>query len=202
MTRSFKLHPSKTRRRIVAGAMVAALSATLAGAALVTAAENGPDWLTVDSWSAGAASATTVRLYVTTDAAILRQADQFIADNLITGFAWADLDTGTALVATIHPNPLVGRDSKQRPDAWHVHTVQLGGGATGLDDFCLVGVLSSPTAGLRIQGSTMSIDIAASRLPDAGSGPISFEDFDTAVGFTVHQDGGCTDTGLGVRLRY
>ena len=68
------------------------------------------------------------------------------------GIAWADLDLGTAVVATIHP--MLGRDSHQRLDAWHVHTVQLTGGATAPNDFCLVAVSSTPNAGIQIQGST------------------------------------------------
>lgn len=53
----------------------------------------------------------------------------------------------------------------------------------------------------RIQGSTITVNLAASKLPDAGSGPISVGDIDAAVGFTVHGgDAGC-GTGLGVRIR-
>src|SRR6185369_4249211 len=97
-------------------------------------------------------------------------------DNAIVGLAWADLATGTALVATIHP--VIGRDSNQRPDQWHLHTVQLGGGATAPNDFCLVAVTSTPTAGISIQGSTFTARIAASALP------VSIGELDAAVGFT------------------
>ena len=60
-------------------------------------------------------------------------------------------------------------------------------------------VLSTPTAGIRIQGDTMTIDLAASKLPLGGD--VSIDDLDAAVGFTVHGgDAGCA-TGLGVRIR-
>jgi len=191
-------HPLSTRRKGV-GAIATALAANLAFAAIVAGAQAGPSYLAVSGWSAGGIGPNLVRLSATTNGAIPKRADQFINDNVIVGIAWADLGTGTALVATIHPT--LGRDSNQRPDGWHLHTVQLAGGATGANDFCLVSVNSTPTAGIAIQGSSMTINLAASKLPDAGSGPISVGDLDAAVGFTVHGgDAGCA-TGLGVRVR-
>ena len=189
-------HSSTVRGRH-AGAAVVALAASLALSTVVAGAEAGPAYLAVNSWSADAVSQMTVRVSASTNAAIPRHADNFIAGNAIVGLAWADLGTGTALVATIHP--AIGRDSKQLKDGWHVHTVQLGGGATAPNDFCLVAVLTTPTAGIRIQGDTMTIDLAASKLPLGGD--VSVGDLDAAVGFTVHGgDAGC-DTGLGVRVR-
>ena len=177
--------------RLVRG-IVAAVALNLACAALVAASEPGPGYLAVDSWSAAAVSNNTVRLSVTTDGAIPKSPDEFISSNAIVGLAWADLDTGKALVATIHP--VIGRDSHQRPDQWHLHTVQLTGGATSPNDFCLVAVTSTPTAGIRMQGSTMSVDLAADKLP------VPVGDLDGAVGFTVHGDGAC-GSGFGVRVR-
>lgn len=189
-------HPRVGRRRagtVTTRALVVALVATLAPAALAAASEAGPGYLAVDAWSAQAVSAQTVRLSATTLGAIPKRADLFISENVISGIAWADLGTGTALVATIHP--ALGRDSNQRPDSWHLHTVQLADGATAPNNFCLVAVLTTPTAGIRIQGSTMTIDLAASKLP------VPAIAIDAAVGFTVHAgDTGC-DTGLGVRVR-
>lgn len=173
-------------------AIVGALAANLAFAAIVAGSQAGPGYITVDDWSADAASSNTVRLSATTNGSIPKQPDGFINGNAIVGIAWADLGTGTALVATIHP--AIGRDSNQRPDQWHLHTVRLTGGATAPNDFCLVTVATTPTAGLRIQGSTMTIDIAADELP------VPFGDLDAAVGFTVHGDGAC-GSGFGVRLR-
>jgi len=183
----------------LARGIAAGLVLNLAIASMVAASQPGPAYLAVTSWSADAVGANGVRLSATTDGLIPKQPDDFIGGTAIVGIAWADLDTGTALVATIHP--VIGRDSNQRPDQWHVHTVQLGGGATEPNDFCLVAVLTTPTAGIRIKGSTISINMDASNLPDAGSGPISVGDLDAAVGFTVHGgDAGCA-TGLGVRVR-
>jgi hypothetical protein len=180
-----------------AGAAVVALAGSLALSTVVAGAQAGPAYLAVDGWSAEAVSSQTVRVSASTNAAIPRQADEFIAGNAIVGLAWADLDTGTALVATIHP--AIGRDSKQLKDGWHVHTVQLAGGATAPNDFCLVAVLTTPTAGIRIQDDTMTIDLAAAKLPLDGD--VAIDDLDAAAGFTVHGgDTGC-DTGLGVRVR-
>jgi hypothetical protein len=189
-------HGSTVRGRH-AGAAVVALAASLALSTVVAGAQAGPAYLAVSDWSANAVSPVTVRLSATTNAAIPRTADDFIAGNAIVGLAWADLGTGTALVATIHP--AIGRDSKQLKDGWHLHTVQLAGGATAPNDFCLVAVLTTPTAGIRIQGDTMTIDLAASKLPLGGD--VSIEDLDAAVGFTVHGGDAACDTGLGVRVR-
>ena len=184
-----------TIRRTGARAAGMAIAANLALAAVVAGSQAGPSYLAVGDWSARALSPNTVRVSATTNGAIPKRADQFINDNVIVGIAWADLGTGTALVATIHPT--LGRDSNQRPDSWHLHTVQLAGGATAPNDFCLVSVNSTPTAGIAIQGDTMTINVAASSLPDG----VSVGDIDAAVGFTVHGgDAGCA-TGLGVQVR-
>ena len=191
------LSPRSTVRGRHAGAAVVALAASLALSSVVAGAQAGPAYLAVSDWSADAVGTGPVRLSATTNGAIPKQADDFITGNVIVGIAWADLGTGTALVATIHPS--LGRDSHQRKDGWHLHTVQLAGGATAPNDFCLVAVLSTPTAGIRIQGDTMTIDLAASKLPLGGD--VSIDDLDAAVGFTVHGgDAGCA-TGLGVRVR-
>jgi hypothetical protein len=180
-----------------AGAVIVALAASLALSTVVAGAQAGPSYLAVADWSAEAVSQNTVRLSATTNGEIPRRVDDFIAGNVIVGIAWADLGTGTALVATIHP--ALGRDSKQLKDGWHLHTVRLAGGATAPNDFCLVEVMTTPTAGIRIQGDTLKIDLAAAKLPLGGD--VSIDDLDAAVGFTVHPgDAGC-GTGLGVRVR-
>lgn len=181
-------HSPRIARGIAAGLIL-----NLACAALVAASQSGPGYIAVDSWTKAAVSNNTVRLSATTNGSIPKSPDGFISDNAIVGIAWADLGSGTALVATIHP--VIGRDSHQRPDQWHLHTVQLAGGATAPNDFCLEAVVTTPTAGIRIQGSTMTIDLAADKLP------VPYGDLDAAVGFTVHGgDAGC-ETGLGVRIR-
>jgi len=190
MTRRFKVAAT--------AALGTALAFGAVGAAM--AAQPGPAYLAVGTWSAEAQGQNSVVLTATTNGDIPRMTDAFIASQIIVGIAWADLGTGTALVATIHPT--LGRDSFQRPDAWHLHTVQLTGGATAPNDFCLVAVASTPTAGIQIQGSTMSVYVRASEMPVAGGSPISPAAIDAAVGFTVHGgDAGCTATGLGVRVR-
>ena len=96
-------------------------------------------------------------------------------------------------MATIHP--LLGRDSHQRPDTWHVHTVRLTGGATAPNDFCLVQVASTPAAGVRIVGSSVIVRLRGSAMPVGAAA------LDASVGFTVHAgDAGCA-SGLGVRVR-
>ena len=189
-------HRSTVRGRH-AGAAVIALAASLALSTVVAGAQAGPTYLAVTDWSAGALSGNVVQLSATTNGTIPRRADDFIAGNVIVGIAWADLRSGTAVVATIHP--ALGRDSKQLKDGWHLHTVQLAGGATAPNDFCLVEVMTTPTAGIRVQGDTLTINLAASKLPLGGA--ISIDALDAAVGFTVHPgDTGCA-TGLGVRVR-
>ena len=189
-----------TRRFKVAATAVLGTALAFGAVSAAMAIEAGPAYLAVQSWSADAQGQNSVRLSATTTGDIPRLTDAFIASQIIVGIAWADLGTGTAVVATIHPT--LGRDSFQRPDAWHLHTVQLTGGATGLNDFCLVAVASTPTAGIQIQGSTMRVNLRASEMPVAGGGPISAAAIDAAVGFTVHGgDAGCTATGLGVRVR-
>jgi hypothetical protein len=186
-----------TSRSLIHGGFAGAIAVLLV-AGTVLASQPGPDYLAVQSFSAAARNANSVQLSATTDGAIPRQADAFIGSELIVGIAWADLGTGTAVVATIHP--LLGRDSNQRPDAWHLHTVQLGGGATAPNDFCLVAVLSTPTAGIQISGSTISVNLPAWQMPVSGGSLVSADDIDAAVGFTVHSgDAGCA-TGLGVRI--
>lgn len=189
--------PIRRSARSMAAA-VAVLAATFVSATLAAATQAGPPYLAVGGWSAVALNGNIVSLSATTNGTIPKVADEFITENAITGIAWADLGTGTGLVATIHPS--FGRDSHQRKDGWHLHTVQLGGGATAPNDFCLVAVLSTPTAGIAIKGDTMSINLDASAMPDAGNGPISIDALDAAVGFTVHGDGAC-GSGFGVRIR-
>jgi hypothetical protein len=174
-------------------------AASLVFTSVVIAAQPGPDYLAVQSFSVEAPNANLVRLSATAQADIPTHADAFIDGNVIVGIAWADLDSGTAVVATIHP--ALGRDSHQRKDGWHIHTVQLGAGATAPNDFCLVEVLTTPTAGIQLFGSTVKVNISASDLPVAGGAVIAAADLDAAVGFTVHPgDAGCA-TGLGVRVR-
>ncbi len=180
---------STTRRTAILATTVGVV-ANLAFAALVAGSQAGPGYLAVEDWSAGGQGQNSVRLSVTTDGAIPKQPDGFIGGVKIAGFAWADLATGRALVATIHP--VAGRDSNQRPAGWHLHTVTLTGG-TGASDFCVVSIDSTPTAGINIQGSALSINI------NRGSMPVGPSAIDVATGFFVQDDLACASD-LGVVL--
>lgn len=177
------------RKLGIALASVAALFAAVIGFAV--AAAPGPDYLEVASWNAAAKNGNTARLAATTKAAIPRHPDTFIRSNPVVGIGWVDLQTSKAFVVTIHP--VIGRDSHQNPRAWHAHTVTLAGGATAPNDFCLAGINSSPTAGIAIQGATVTVNARGSALPVPAAA------IDTAVGFTVQADAACSSH-LGVRV--
>jgi hypothetical protein len=176
-------------RLVMVCALMPVVGAVVVGVALASAA--GPDYLDVASWKATAKNGQTAKLSATTDAAVPRHPDAFIRSNPVVGVGWVDVATSRAFVLTIHP--VIGRDSHQRPDGWHAHTVRLAGGATAPNDFCLAGIESSPTAGISIKGSTIRANVRSSVLPV----PVSA--IDTAVGFTVQADGACTSS-LGVRI--
>lgn len=169
--------------------------AALAAVGAVIAAQAGPAYLAVESFSADSVNPNRAKLSAQVAGDIPRRPDPFIRDaaNLVVGIAWADLDSAQAFVTTIHP--VIGRDSNQNPDAWHAHTVTLAGGATPPNDFCLTGITSTPTAGIQIHDSEMGVNVATRDLPFAARA------IDAAVGFTVHQDAACSATGLAVRVR-
>jgi len=184
----------RRRRRTGRGGLALAILCAAFAAGPVLAAGIGPAWLNVpglSDFTATNQNDNMVKLSVTTDGPIPRHADEFVLANPVVGFAWADLDSGKVIVATIHP--MLGRDSHQNPDAWHLHTATLSGGATAPNDFCVASIDSSPTAGIAIRGNTMQINVSASDLPVAPSA------FDAAVGFTIQGDGACA-SGLAVRL--
>ena len=176
----------KLRYAFLSTALVSLIAVGIAGASAP-----GPAYLSVASWKAMSKSKSTAVLSVTTKAPIPVHPNAFIRSNPVVGFAWVDAQTNKALVATIHP--AIGRDSTQNPRAWHAHTVTLTGGATAPDDFCLVGINTSPTVGLSIHRATMKINVRKSALPAPTSA------FDLATGFTVQHDAAC-GSGLGVRV--
>ena len=177
------------KRLVIVAALVPVAAMLAVGIALASTA--GPDYLEVTSWQATAKNGQTGTLSATTKAAIPKHPDAFVRSNPVVGVAWADLQTSKAFVLTIHP--VIGRDSHQRPDGWHAHTVTLAGGATAPNDFCLAGINTSPTAGIVIKGSTIKANVRLSTLPVAPSA------IDTAVGFTVQADNACASK-LGVRV--
>ena len=168
------------------GLVVSAMLPLLAGASAA-----GPAYLAEVSFTAKAQQGHLAKLSVTTGATIPRHPDAFIRSNPVVGFAWVDVGTSKAFVATIHP--AIGRDSRQNPNGWHAHTVTLATGATAPNEFCLASIDSSPNAGIQVHGKTMRVNVRARVLPLAASA------VDTAVGFTLQQDSACT-SGLAVRI--
>jgi len=181
------------KRLSVIGALAGpALAITiLLGVGTVAASGSGPAYLQVVDWSASDRSDNLATLTIVTDGAIPRKPDAFIDSHAVVGLAWADLDSGSVFVTTIHP--VLGRDSHQNPDAWHAHTATLTGGATAPNDFCIASIDATPTAGIAISGNTLTINVQADRLPVPTSA------FDAAVGFTIEPDPAC-GSGLAVRI--
>ena len=181
-------------KTIFAVAVIAAILITsLIGAQFVTASLPGPLFLKATGGSAVDQNANLAKLSVTTAANIPKhsQDDPFIPANPVVGFAWADTTAGKAFITTIHP--AIGRDSKQNPDAWHAHTVTLAGGQTAPNDFCIVSIDTSPTAGIQIQKNTMNVSVQQSDLPTTTSA------VNAITGFTVQADGAC-GSGLAVLI--
>jgi hypothetical protein len=131
-------------------------------------------------------------LHLTIDASaeIPRHPDAFIQSVAVFGYAWADLDTGSGLVAVLHP--AIGRDSKQNPDGWHTHPVQLTAG-TAASTFCIVSIGRSQ-AGIAIHDDGLVTNFS---LQWAG---LDASALDVAAAFMVQVDQGCAATGLGVAV--
>lgn len=142
--------------------------------------------------AAGSGTAGSLHLQVDASGPIPRFPDQFISSVAVFGYAWADLDTGKAIVAVIHP--VIGRDSRQNPDGWHTHPVQLGAGTkpSGSSDFCIVSIGRSQ-GGISIHEDLLQLQMAAHW---AGTSAVSL---DVAASFTVQADAGCA-SGLGVAV--
>lgn len=177
-------------KRLTIAATLAVAAATL-GVAAGFASEPGPAYLQVSSFAAGLQNGERARLSVTTAGEIPRRPDAFVLANPVVGLAWADLDSGRVVVVTIHP--VLGRDSHQNPDSWHAHTATLTGGASAPNDFCVTSIDSTPTAGIALHGSTLTVNVRRDALP------VDPSDFDAAVGFTIQPDSACT-SGLAVRI--
>src|SRR6185503_16189936 len=166
---------------------IAAVAAVLITTQLAFASISAPAWAVVSSFDVKANNGITM-LSLATGGDIPRKPDEFVNNNAVAGFAWADLDTGKVFVTTIHP--VLGRDSNQNPDSWHAHTATLTTGQNG-HNFCVASIDSTPTAGISISGDSMSVSVQASNLPFAPG------DIDGAVGFVINPDGAC-GSGLAV----
>jgi len=131
----------------------------------------------------------SLKLSVTTGGDISRFPDALASSALVFGYAWADLDTGDVVLATIHPN--IGRDSNQNPDAWHPHQGVLNQQGQA-SDFCILS-LGTAQGGIKIKGDTLSLSIETSQTS------VTLAGLDGAVAFKVFADAGCTSgPGLGV----
>jgi hypothetical protein len=158
-----------------------------ASAALVSA----PSYTQLDD-AAARGSGGSIHLTVNAGSGIPRHSDAFIRSVAVFGYAWADLGSGKAIVTVIHPT--IGRDSRQNPNGWHTHPVQLAAGTIpsgGTSDFCIVSIGRSQ-AGIAIQSDRMRTNIA---LHWAGLGVAAL---DVAASFVVQADAGCSGSGLGV----
>jgi len=148
-----------------------------------------PDYAGLDG---ATAQGTPGSLHLTIDAAgeIPRHPDAFIQSVAVFGYAWADLDTGKGLVAVIHP--VIGRDSRQNPDGWHTHPVELSGGTTA-SSFCVVSIGRSQ-GGIGISDGVLRTNVAL-QWADLNASVL-----DVAAAFIVQLDPGCATTGLGVAV--
>lgn len=161
---------------IGATALVASIVLLLVTASFAHAA---PSWAVATAATATQQNDNLSKLTVTAAGDIPRKTD--INPDAVAGFAWADLNTGKILVATIHPT---FRDSSQNPDSWHLHAAQLAA-PVGNHDFCIDSFFPNPQGGISIKDGKMSIDVRNSELPFATS------DIDGAVGFVVNPQAGC-----------
>lgn len=159
-----------------------------ASAALLVAA---PSYTQLDD-AAARGSGGSIHLTVNAGGGIPRHPDAFIRSVAVFGYAWADLGTGKAIVAVIHPT--IGRDSRQNPKGWHTHPVQLATGTIasgGTSDFCIVSIGRSQ-AGIAIRADRMRTNMA---LRWAG---LAVSALDVAASFVVQPDPDCDGSGLGV----
>ena len=145
-----------------------------------------PSWAVVDAASATEQNDNVTNLTIDASDDIPRRTS--VAPDAVAGFAFADLETGKVLVATIHPT---FRDSAQNPDSWHLHAAQLAAGENG-HDFCIDSFFPNPTGGISIQGDQMSINVRNSVMP------FTVAEIDGAVGFVVNPEAACGGTGLAV----
>jgi len=181
-------------KRFVASELICVMTVLIVTAAGVTASVTATEpYMKGATGTEISQNANLAKFSVSVDGAIPTTPDAFIHGNIAVGYAWADVSTGKVLVVVIHPTFV---DSKQEPSGWHVHTATVSGGASSPNDFCVASVDSAPTAGIDIEGNTMSVNILQSKLP-AGETPSSLS---AVVGFTLQSDGACA-SGLAVQIQ-
>lgn len=151
-----------------------------------------PDYAGLDD-AAAAAKGNGVELTANAAGSIPRRPDEYIESVAVFGYAWVDAGTGKGIVAVIHP--VIGRDSRQNPDGWHTHPVQLAAGTkpAGTSDFCIVSI------GRSQGGIAIHDDVIRVHMSSRWAG-ISADALDVTAAFIVQQDAGCAPTGLGVAV--
>ena len=174
-----------------ARALLLAHSPAHHGASAAPALTSTPAYASLDGAAAEGTDGGALDLTVDAAGAIPRFPDAFLGAVAVFGYAWADLDTGAGIVSVIHP--VIGRDSRQNPDGWHTHPVQLTGGTkpAGASDFCVVSIGTSQ-GGIAIRDDVMRVQMAD------GWAAVSADALDVAASFIVQGDDGCAATGLGV----
>jgi len=174
---------------IGAGALVLSLAFVMPMAVAL------PAWTQVDSATKVQDDDTTILTVTTAGAEILRKNPP--VDELVNGFGWLNSVSFKGLVAVVHPE---FKDSTQNPNSWHLHAVQLGS-PDGGNTVCIVEFLDPVTpneaaktrtnGGINIDGDTLTVSIATSKLPD---------DPDVAAGFGVEPNEACGEIGLPLQV--
>lgn len=166
-------------KTMIAAIAVLALTASVMAPAMATSFAS---WQKATSGTVVSQNDQTTKLTLTAADTIPRHT------SVLGGFAWIYASgPNTAFAVTTHNGV---RDSNQNPDGWHVHNVVLSAG-TGNSDACIASVSDDTTAGISIQGNTLSINERNSQL----TGPVS----GTPVAFSIQGDGGCS-SGLGIKV--
>ena len=176
-------------RQILFGVIAGIITLSLLGMNAALAIISGPSYLTVSSAGVGCCRGDKmILLDVTTGGDIPRQPTDFIKSHLVAGIVWTNSDYSKAFMAVIHP--VLGRDSNQNPDSWHLHTATLSSGA-GSADFCVVSIDSNPKAGIKIKGDTMNISAKQSDVP------LTVGNLGLSDGFVIDPEPACS-SGLGL----
>lgn len=168
-----------TSKKVIAAIAVLALTASVMAPAMATSFAS---WQKVTSGNVVPQNSQTTKLTLVAADAVPRHT------SVLGGFAWIYASgPNTAFAVTTHNGV---RDSNQNPDGWHAHNVLLASG-TGNSDACIAGVSDDTTAGISIQGNTLTVNVRNSTFTGSLSG--------SAVAFSIQGDNGCS-SGLGIKL--
>lgn len=166
-------------KTILGASLVAVFAVTLV---VVVPAFALPSYIVVSGSSVTPNPAGTVTTFkISTNGNIPNVPDSYTNSKIVYGYAWVDAVPGNAVVVTIHPN--IPRDSNQNPNLWHPHV-------TTLDSSLCITSLTSPQAGIGINGNSVQVHLPNSNFP-AGSYTA------LATSFEVVLDGSCS---LGLRV--